>query len=188
MNHQTTKQSLIPRLYRWLVWGLGICLILLTACEVSDRPVDPATLKSRYQDEQPALSGDGRLLAFVSNRSGSSQILLYDLEHQQFISSINPQGAVFDSPSLSRTGRYLTYVSSPQGRPEIFLLDRITQRSEVLTHGYRSLLRNPHISADGRYIVFETARRGQWDIEVLDRGQRIELDIPDGSPIDAPQP
>ena len=188
MNAQTTKKSLIPRPYQWLVWALGICLILLTACESGAQAIDPATIESRYQDEQPALSGDGHLLAFVSNRSGSSQILLYDLEHQQFIRSLNPQRAVFESPGLSRTGRYLTYVSSPQGRPEIFLLDRVTQRSEVLTHGYRSLLRNPHISADGRYIVFETARRGQWDIEVLDRGQNIELDIPDGSPIDAPQP
>ncbi len=145
----------------------------------------PVTLNSRYHDEQPALSGDGRWLAFVSNRNGSSQITLYDLQERRFVelSGLNRKAAIAESPSLSRTGRYIAYISSEQGRPEIALYDRATRRSEILTQGYRSWLRNPRISPDGRYIVFETARRGQWDIEVLDRGANIELDISDGSPV-----
>ena len=138
-------------------------------------------LNSRYNDEQPAVSGDGRWLAFVSDRNGSRQILLYNLQEKRFVNldGVNQNNAIAESPSLSRTGRYLAYISSIYGRPEIALYDRATRRSQLLTQGYRSWIRNPQISPDGRYIVFETSRRGQWDIEVLDRGPLVELDIPD---------
>jgi Tol biopolymer transport system component len=141
-----------------------------------------STLNSRYTDEQPALSGNGRFLAFVSNRAGRGQVVLYDLEAQRFVDlpRLNRGNAVAESPSLSRTGRYIVYVASDQGRPEVELYDRITQHTEVLTFGYRGWVRNPSISPDGRYVTFETGRRGQWDLEVLDRG-KIELDLPQGN-------
>lgn len=170
------------RLFR----GLGVVLLsFLTACNWIEPPQTPTTLNSRYNDEQPALSGDGRWLALVSNRHGSSEILLYDLRFKKFepLPGLNRSDTVVESPSLSQTGRYLVYIASLQGRPQIVLYDRITKRGELLSQTYRSWLRNPQISPDGRYIVFETSRRGQWDIEVLDRGDRIELDIPDGSPV-----
>jgi len=75
-----------------------------------------------------------------------------------------------------------------EGRPVIALYDRITDRSELLSQNYRGWLRNPRLSPDGRYLVFESARRGQWDVEVLDRGPNIELDLPDGSPVESPKP
>jgi Tol biopolymer transport system component len=159
-----------------------IIISFLTACSSTTIP-QSNSLNSRYQEEQPALSGNGRWLAFVTNRDGRSQIVLYDLQQAQFVQlpNLNPSDAIAQSPSLSRTGRYLVYLSTIQGSPQIFLYDRATERSEILTKNYRHWLRNPHISPDGRYIVFETSRRGQWDLEVLDRGFNIELDIPDGS-------
>jgi len=140
------------------------------------------SLNSRYSDEQPAISGDGRWLAMVSNRYGRREILLFDVQQQSFVDlpGLNRDGAIADSPSISRTGRYLVYISSIQGRPDIFLYDRATRQNKLLTQGYRSWLRNPRISPDGRYIVFETARRGQWDIEIMDLGPNIEVDQPEG--------
>lgn len=171
---------------RWLRIGIvGTVISLLSACDNFNRPQAPATLNSRYNDEQPTLSGDGRWLALVSNRNNNSQILLYDLRGKVFVNlpGLNQSDVIVENPSLSRTGRYLVYISSIQGRPDIALYDRATQRAELLTLGYRSWVRNPQISPDGRYVVFETAKRGQWDIEVLDRGPLIELDIPDGTPV-----
>ena len=164
--------------------ALGLSVMTwLSSCGVNNPPQGPVTLNSRYQERQPALSGDGRWLAFVSNRNGNNQILLYDLQQRQTVPlfGLSPGNAIAESPSLSRTGRYLAYISTVQGRPDIALYDRATRRTKILTQGYRSWLRNPHISPDGRYIVFETSRRGQWDLEVLDRGPNIELDIPDGN-------
>lgn len=171
-------------------WGMGFIMIgLVTSCGITARQAGPVTLNSRYNDEQPALSGDGRWLAFVSNRNGSNQLWLYNLQEQRFDNplGLNRSDVIAESPSLSRTGRYIVYIASLQGRPDIVLYDRATRRSELLTQAYRSWVRNPQISPEGRYIVFETSRRGQWDIEVLDRGTLIELDIPDGTPVENPQ-
>ena len=142
-------------------------------------------LNSSYRDEQPALSGDGRWLAFVTNRNGKSEIAIYNLQLRQFVlwEGLNSANLIAASPSLSRTGRYVVYVSNARGQPDIVLYDRATTKSQILTQGYRNWLRNPRISPNGRYVVFETARRGQWDLEVLDRGPKIELDIADGTPV-----
>lgn len=160
---------------------LGFSL-LISSCTQSNRSFVSTSLNSRYNDETPALSGNGRWLAMVSNRYGRRQILLYDLEEKSFVDlpGLNLPNAITDSPSLSRTGRYLVYISSVQGRPDIFLYDRAVKQAQLLTQGYRSWLRNPRISPDGRYVVFETARRGQWDIEVMDLGSRVEIDKLDG--------
>ncbi|WP_246198698.1 TolB family protein [Sodalinema gerasimenkoae] len=141
-------------------------------------PEPPVALDSYYRDEQPALSGDGRLLAFVSGRDGTQSILLYDLQRRRFIDlpNLNRDDAIAESPSLSYSGRYIVYLASDRGRPEIELYDRITRRTQVLSSGYRGWVRHPRISPDGRYIVFQTGRRGQWDIEIIDRGPNIELD------------
>jgi Tol biopolymer transport system component len=169
---------------RWLSWGMGLSLMgIVVACSPANRGKQPVALNSRYTNEQPALSGNGRFVAFVSNRDGDRQIVMYDLQQRRFIDlpNLNRPEAIAENPSLSRTGRYIVYIGSDQGRPEVEIYDRATQRSEILTQGYRGWVRNPSISPDGRYIVFETSRRGQWDIEVLDRGPNIEPDIPDGS-------
>lgn len=157
----------------------------MTGCNSGNLTSTVPTLNSRYHDQDPALSGDGKLVAFVSNRDGPKRIYVYSIERQNLINlpGLNLGEAIAESPSLSYTGRYIIYISSIQGRPDLILYDRATGKSELLTRGYRNWIRNPHISPDGRYIVFETSRRGQWDLEVLDRGPFVELDLPDGIPI-----
>ncbi|MBR8830715.1 MAG: Tol-Pal system protein TolB [Chroococcopsis gigantea SAG 12.99] len=161
---------------------------LLSSCTFNPEKSDLAGLNSRYNEEDPTLSGDGRWLAFVSGRRGSREILLYDLQERKFddLDGLYTGQEIADTPSLSRTARYLTYLVTIDGRPEIALYDRLTRRSDLLTQNYRNSVKNPQISPDGRYIVFSSSRRGQWDIEVLDRGPNIELDIADGTLVDAP--
>lgn len=170
---------------KWLRLGVNLGLVsLLAACSTSDSLSFSASLNSLYSDEQPALSGNGRLLAFVSNRDGRRHIWLYDLQQQQLTSLARLNRAdIAESPSLSYTGRYITYITSDQGKPVLVLYDRATQQSQVLNQGYQGWVRHPSISPDGRYIVFESSSQGQWDIEVLDRGPNIERDIPEGAPV-----
>lgn len=155
---------------------------LLVSCSYNEAPQRLIDLNSRYTEEQPALSGNGQFLAFISHRNRRRQILLYDLRQQRFVSlpGLNRPRTIVDHPSLSYTGRYISYLTSDNGRPVVAFYDRATQRSQVITAIYSGWVRNPHISPDGRYIVFESSSRGQWDIEILDRGPNVELDIPNG--------
>ncbi|PPS44955.1 TolB family protein [Chroococcidiopsis sp. TS-821] len=175
-------------LRHWINLCLGSGLLLFAiACTPLDRPSIPASLNSRYTDEQPALSGDGRYVAFVSNRDGSRHLLLYDLQAQVLLPLPGLQDrpeVIAESPSISYTGRYIVCIINDQGRPSLVLYDRVTQQRQFLSRWYQGWIRNPSISPDGRYIAVESSINGQWDIEVLDRGSRIELDIPDGVPIE----
>lgn len=180
MSNRSYSASKFARHWLRLAGWLALAGLLIS-CEQPQTPTGPVELESRYNDEQPALSGNGRFLAFVSNREGTRSILLYDLRDKRYVMlpRLNRRDAIAESPSLSYTGRYIAYVASDSARPEIELYDRATQHTQILTIGYRGWFRNPKISPDGRYLVFETGSRGQWDIEVLDRGAGIELDIPD---------
>lgn len=142
------------------------------------RAETPVILNSLVTDEQPALSGNGRFLGFVSNRDGQRQILLYDLQQRRFVDLpfLNRPNAIAQNPSLSYSGRYIVYTASDAGEPDIYLYDRKSNRSRKITRRYQGWVRHPSISPEGRYITFETGRRGQWDLEVIDRGPRIELD------------
>jgi len=173
----------------FLKWSINIGLLgLLSSCSFSSVSMSQGMLNGRYNNEQVTLSANGKWLALVSDRSGTPRLMLYNLSEQRFVDLpfINTDEAVVESPSLSRTGRYLVYITSIDGKPDIILYDRLTQRQEILTQGYRSWVKRPKISADGRYVAFETSRRGHWNIEVLDRGPYVELDIPDGNPVNSP--
>ncbi|ERT05797.1 WD40-like Beta Propeller Repeat family protein [Lyngbya aestuarii BL J] len=158
---------------------IALCLILRFTLVVPE--VGAIAVNSSASDEQPTLSGNGQFLAYVSNRNGQRQIVLYDLQRQTLIDlpGLNQGSAIAENPSLSNTARYLVYLASDSGRPEIELYDRKTNRVQIVSQGYRGWVRHPRISPDGRYIVFESGRRGQWDLEVLDRGSKVELDTLD---------
>src|SRR5207237_3908489 len=129
----------IGSIHRWLSWGMGLSLTgIVVACSPANPIQGPAALNSRYTDEQPALSGNGQFVAFVSNRDGDRKIVMYDLLHRQFVNlpQLNRRDAIAESTSLSRTGRYIVYINSDRGRPEVELYDRVTQRTEILSLGY----------------------------------------------------
>ena len=173
----------LARLGQWSI-ALGLALSLGSCASPLPRSGDYSRLNSRFSDTQPALSGNGRYLAMVTNRGGRQDLALYDIQQQRFleIPRLNRRNALVESPSLSRSARYIAYVVSERGRPEIALYDRVTQRRQMLTTGFRGPVRNPSISPDGRYVAFESGRRGQWDIEVFDRGASVPLDLVSGAP------
>jgi Tol biopolymer transport system component len=160
-------------------WGLGLLANLLVGCGAGMTPLTPAALNGRAAEQHPALSANGRLLAFISDRAGGQRIYIYDLQQRQFLDfpGLNTRHGWRESPSLSASGRYLVYLVDNRGRGEIALYDRVAQRSQILSSGYPGGVRNPKISPNGRYVVFESNRDGDWNLEVLDRGANVELDV-----------
>jgi TolB protein len=88
-------------------------------------------LAASGRDAEPALSGDGRFLAFSSDRpggAGSRDIYLYDRQTTGLVPLPGLNGIAPDqSPALSASGRFVAFVSeraSGMGERDVYLYDR----------------------------------------------------------------
>ncbi len=157
--------------------GVAIVGIVLAGCGQGTfltprATISNAGLNTLMSENSPSLSGDGRLLVFTSNREGSENIYLYDLETRRFIDlpRLNRDDWAMASPTISANGRFIVFLSNALGRSDVFLYDRETQQIENISNRLPGDVRNPTVSADGRFIAFESNGAGQWDIEIFDRG------------------
>jgi hypothetical protein len=137
-------------------------------------------LNSEHDEREVTLSRDGRLLAFVTNRTGGeglSDIGLYDRETATLIclDDLNSEYREIN-PSLSGDGRFLAFVSDRPGGAggkDIYLYDH-TARRLVDLPGLNSVAheQTPALSPDGRFIAFVSERTsgvGERDIFLYDR-------------------
>ena len=119
----------------------------------------------------PSISGDGRRIAFVSNRfaggnpDGNFEIFLYDITTSGISQITDTTGGSNVFPSTSGNGTRIAFVSSrdltnqnTDGNNEIFLYDAgaatITQVTDT-TEGFNV---EPAISGDGKRIAFASNR------------------------------
>ncbi|RII15571.1 translocation protein TolB [Streptomyces sp. YIM 130001] len=137
----------------------------------------------------PAVSGDGRYVAMVSTKAGSSErdIQLYDRESGAFerldvelpgdFQEVTPR-----SLALSADGRYAVFEADGDHfeGSAVFLRDRTKGTTERVSHRYtgddgEKLSHSPTVSDGGRYVAYEQSfgngpRGDDWsDIWVRDR-------------------
>jgi Tol biopolymer transport system component len=143
------------------------------------------------EDRLPALSGDGRWLAFTSNRKGGvglTDVYLYDRRSGQGkllpLPGLNSPHMDAE-PSLSADGNLVAFASDrPGGRGgrDIYLFDRAAGKFLALpglnsaAHEY-----SPSLSPDGRFIAFVSERlggEGERDIYLYDRQTQKLLPTP----------
>ncbi|MGB5596494.1 MAG: biopolymer transporter [Crocosphaera sp.] len=174
---------------RWLIVCLklisSIVVVSLTGCTNSGfvtPPTQPlgSVLNTRYSEEYPRFSYEGRYLVFASDRQGKRSIWLYDSRDGRLLPlpGLNQPGTVQDQPAISADGRYIVYVSEQEGKQDIFVYDRQSLRGENITQNLLGEVRHPTISGNGRFIAFESNRSGQWDIVIFDRGLTTPLSPP----------
>ena len=92
-------------------------------------------LNSPHTDTEPSISGDGRYIAFVSNRprvgktnAGTRDIYLYDRQDERLVSlpGLNSAGHE-QSPSITDDGRHIAFVSErldSAGERDIYIYNR----------------------------------------------------------------
>lgn len=154
------------------------------------KTIDPPKLNRETSDQRmPALSANGRVLAFSSNAPGgmgSSDIYLYDLPASKLITvaEMNSKGLELQ-PALSGDGRLVAFSSDRPGGlggRDIYLFDRIAKEFLPLP-GVNSSdpEQSPSLSADGRYLAFVSERlsgAGERDIYLYDRETQKLLPTP----------
>jgi Tol biopolymer transport system component len=145
---------------------------------------DPAA-----EDRMPALSGNGRWLAFASNRRGGAgltDVYLYDRQSGKNVELPGLNSANMDAqPSLSHDGNLLAFVSDRpggNGGRDIYLYDRGTGKLLPLP-GLNSTAHehSPALSPDGRFLCFVSERlggEGERDIYLYDRKTQKLLPTP----------
>jgi tricorn protease-like protein len=164
----------------------GVYLHDVTAGKLVELP----KLNGETSDQRmPALSGDGRFLAYTSNARGGAGLLdvyLYDLGAKKVVALPEMNSASTDmQPSLSGDGRLVAFTSDRpggKGGRDIYLYDRADKKFLPLpglnTEAHEQ---SPSLSADGRYLAFVSERlggAGERDVYLYDRETQKLLPTP----------
>ena len=139
--------------------------------------------------QDPALSGDGRLLACLVLRSGRSTVLLQDRRSGQGLPLPLLRGQQpHSSPSLSWNGRYLALLVWRGGRRQVVINDRATNRLLPVPLRGDHEARRLSLAPDGRHLAVELVEGGQSRVEVFNLGEWLEPDPVPGSLLQGPGP
>jgi Tol biopolymer transport system component len=118
---------------------------------------------STHFETAPALSPDGRRLAFTSSRSGNYEVWVSDLEGQNAVRLTAVEGRSAGDPRWSPDGRWIVFETRKEGRADVFAAraDGSAIR-QLTTHPADDLSVN--WSWDGGWIYFSSNRAGTWDV------------------------
>ena len=118
--------------------------------------------EAKGNDAFPAISADGKRIAFSSKRDGNTEIYIMsgDGGNQQRLTS-NP--AVDYGPSFSPDGNKLLFVSDREGNDEIYLYDLAAKNETRLTYS-KSDDWLPCFSPDGQEVFWVSDRSGRYAV------------------------
>ncbi len=162
---------------------LGLVALLLSGCGSwgwGRRSAGPVGWGGADRQD-PALSGNGRLLASVVRRDGRDTVLLQEqpsgtvlpLRHLQ---RLQPHR----SPSLSWNGRYLALLVQQGPERRVLIEDRATGRLHRLPLPGGLVPDSLSLAADGRRIAIATEGDGRSRVQLYDLTSLLEPDLPAG--------
>lgn len=125
-------------------------------------PPRPLVSSTRW-DFQPALSPDGARLAFVSDRTGSSELWTAHPDGSAASQRTRFGGAYVTSPHWSPDARRIVFDVRAAGNGDLWLLEADSELPRRLTDTPASDLA-PTWSRDGRSILFASDRSGAWEL------------------------
>ncbi len=123
---------------------------------------DPVVTSTQW-DMQPQFSPDGSRLAFISTRSGSTEIWTAKGDGSNPIQLTSLGGPHTSQPRWSPDGKHISFVSRPEGQADVYVVAASGSPPRRLTsHALDEMA--PSWSADGRWIYFGSRRSGRWEI------------------------
>jgi TolB protein len=140
--------------------------------DLNTRTMTPLTNGPRgSMNVEPAISPDGKQIAFSSDRSGRPMIYVMDA------SGANPRRVSFagyynSSPAWSPDGKKLSFASYVNGHFDIFVMDIDGKNLTKLTsarkpNGKGADNEDPTFSPDGRFVMYRSNRSGTYQLYVV---------------------
>ncbi|MFM1812038.1 MAG: hypothetical protein RLZZ336_976 [Cyanobacteriota bacterium] len=153
------------------------------------RQAPAGALGGSEQRRDPALSGDGRLLASISERQGRSTVMLQEQASGRLLPLRHLRGhGPHRSPSLSWNGRYLA-VLMQQGMQTVAVVeDRLQGQLLRLPAPAGASLERLSLAPDGQTLALQLVQAGQQRVQVFDLSGLLEPDRAGGRRISDPGP
>ncbi len=159
--------------------------LVALGCESRTRRAPSTLLASPQQD--PALSGDGKLLAVIVDQNGRPTVQLRKIQdgaplRLRHLSRHQPHS----SPSLSWNGRYLAVITQRGNRRLVLIEDRLSGKAHPMRLPSGRDPVQVSLAPDARQLAIQTAVEGRWRVEVLDLSGLLEPDNPAGQRLKTP--
>ncbi len=127
-------------------------------------------------DVSPSFSRDGKRMAFVSDRQGSPQVYLKDLETGKE-RRLTFEGKYNTSPSLSPDGRRVVFSRLTPDGHRVMVMEVDSGRERQITFG-PGKDEEPAFAPDGYFVCFASNRRGGYRLYLTtihgDEARRLE--------------
>jgi Tol biopolymer transport system component/DNA-binding winged helix-turn-helix (wHTH) protein len=134
--------------YHFDMWSIGLT--------TGTKMADPASfISSSWDQANPRISPDGKLIAFDSNRSGNSEIWICDRDGSNPLQLTSFGGPPTGTPRWSPDSRRIVFESGASGHSELYVVSANGGRPQRLETGTPNAV-SPFWSADGRWIYFAT--------------------------------
>jgi Tol biopolymer transport system component len=155
-------------------------------------------LEANGESSQPAISGDGRFVAFASfadnlvpdDTNFTSDVFVVDRTgggpHRVSVSNTGAQGENrSEHPSISTDGRFVAFMSSSDalvpgdndGASDVFVRDRAAATTEGISvaptsSGFGATSGSPTITPDGRFVAFDS-----WEPDLVPGDTNNSFDV-----------
>lgn len=131
--------------------------------EMSAGSFKRAIISSTRHDFAPQFSPDGKRIAFVSGRSGNTEIWVCGSDGSSPVQLTSFRGPQVSTPRWSPDGGRIAFDSDAEGGWDIWMIGANGGKSvRMTTHPAND--GNPSWSRDGRWIYFDSARTGEQQV------------------------
>ncbi len=141
-------------------------LTKLSLVDGSTSALHPNETRSEFE---PAVSADGRYLAFVQNRGNLSLAMVVQDLVDNKVAELPPGGGFsgMHSPTFSPDNSRVLFSYPEEGRQSIYSVDLQCQNRKKVVDSI-GVNNWPHFSPDGRRLVYSSSRNDDYELYVAD--------------------